>query len=293
VNADVEFLAVIDDGRGERPVQADPQTISAGSSVPTSSVWRDRVSYVVGTALVVIAGLAWLGVVRQGMDMQPGMTSGAAALSLSAAVVFLVAWGVMMAAMMLPSATPMIVIYDKISRGLTQRDRVIPTALFAAIYLSIWLGLGVLVYVASVGLNVLAEANPNVTSWLPYILAAVLVATGLYQFTALKQACLRSCRTPVSFLMGRWRTGYAGTIKLAVAHATYCVGCCVALMVVLVAAGAMSLPWVLLIATIVFIEKLLPRGELFARLAGVGFVVLGLAIAVDPDLAAMLRGAPM
>lgn len=269
-------------------MQADPQTISAGSSV-----WRDRVSYLVGAALVVISGIAWVGVVRQGMDMQPGMTSDAGTLSLSAAAIFLAAWGVMMAAMMLPSATPMIVMYEKISRGLARRERVLPTALFAAIYLSIWLGLGVLVYIAGVGLSALAETNPDLTGWLPRILAAVLVATGLYQFTTPKQACLRNCRTPVSFLMSHWRSGYAGTVKLAIAHSAYCVGCCVALMVVLVAAGAMSLPWVLLIATIVFVEKLLPRGDLFARAAGVGFVVLGLAILINPDLAAMVRGAPM
>jgi predicted metal-binding membrane protein len=271
----------------------DQQTISAGSGPPTSSVWRDRVSYFVGAALVAIAAIAWVGVVRQSMDMQPGMTSDADVVSLPAALVFLAAWGVMMAAMMLPSATPMIVMYDKINRGLAHGDRVVPTALFAGIYLLIWLALGAVVYIAGVGLSLLAAANPNVTGWLPYLLAAVLVATGIYQFTPLKRACLRNCRTPVGFVMGRWRAGYQGTVKLAVAHAGYCVGCCVALMVVLVAAGAMSLPWVLLIAAIVFIEKLLPRGELFARLAGVGFVVLGFAIAVDPDLAAMLRGAQM
>jgi predicted metal-binding membrane protein len=269
-------------------VQADQPTISAGSGIPTSRFWRDRVSSVVGASLVVIAGIAWVGVVRQGMDMQPGMSSDAGVVSLPAALAFLGAWGVMMAAMMLPSATPMIVMYDKISRGLAAGDRVVPTALFAAIYLLIWLGLGVGVYIAGAGLNLLAAANPNVISWLPYLLAAVLVATGVYQFTPLKRACLRNCRTPVGFVMGRWRAGYQGTVKLAVAHAGYCVGCCV-----LVAAGAMSLPWVLLIAAIVFVEKLVPRGELFARLAGVGFIVLGSAVAIDPDLAALLRGAPM
>ena len=93
--------------------------------------------------------------------------------------------------------------------------------------------------------------------------------------------------------MARWQSGYAGTLKLAGAHAAYCVGCCSALMVVLIAAGAMSLPWVLLIAAIVFIEKLLPRGDLVARLVGVGFVALGVAVAIDPDLAAVLRGNSM
>jgi len=274
-------------------VRADQQPISADSGVSTASIWRDRVSYVVGAALAAITAIAWVEVVRQNMDMQPAITGDADVVSLPAAVVFLAAWGVMMAAMMLPSATPMIVMYDKISRGLAHGNRVVPTAFFAAIYLLIWLALGAVVYIAGAGLNLLAAANPNVASWLPYLLAAVLVATGVYQFTPLKRACLRNCRTPVGFVMGRWRAGYRGTVKLAVAHAGYCVGCCVGLMVVLVAAGAMSLPWVLLIAAIVFIEKLLPRGELFARLAGVGFVVLGFAIAVDPDLAAMLRGAPM
>ena len=267
--------------------------ISAGSSGPISSVRTDRSTYVRGAALAAIAALAWAGVVGQGLGMQPGMTSDAVSLSPSAAFVFLVSWGVMMTAMMLPSATPMIVMYDKVSRRLAERDRVVPTALFAAVYLSIWLSLGVVVYLAGVGLHALAEAVPNLTTLLPYFLAAVLVVTGVYQFTALKQSCLRHCRSPLSFLMARWRGGYAGALRLAAAHASYCVGCCAALMVVLVAAGAMSLPWVLLIATTVFIEKLLPRGELFARVVGVGFVVLGLAIAVDPDLAAMLRGAPM
>ncbi|HEV2032954.1 MAG TPA: DUF2182 domain-containing protein [Candidatus Dormibacteraeota bacterium] len=208
--------------------------------------------------------------------------------------VFLVAWSVMMAAMMLPSATPMIVLYEKVSQNLSQSDHhVVPTALFAAVYLAIWLTVGVPVYICGLMLNALADANPIVAAWFPYALAAVLVATGAYQFTALKQSCLHYCRTPLSFLMARWQTGYAGTAKLAVAHAAYCIGCCAGLMVVLVAAGAMSLPWVLLIAAVVFIEKLLPRGDLIARIAGVGFVVLGLAVALDPDLAAMLRGNSM
>jgi predicted metal-binding membrane protein len=249
-----------------------------------------RAAYVVGAVLVGFAAIAWAGVVLQGTGMQPGMASDGSSPSPSGALVFLSSWGVMMAAMMLPSATPMIVMYDKMSRNHARADRVIPTALFAAIYLSIWLGLGVLVYFAGAALGRLAEVSPSVADSLPYALAAVLVAAGAYQLTPLKRACLRHCRSPLSFLMARWRSGYAGAVKLAVAHAGYCVGCCLALMVVLVAAGAMSLPWVLLIASIVFVEKLLPRGELFGRVVGVGFVILGLAMAVEPELAAVLRG---
>jgi predicted metal-binding membrane protein len=222
------------------------------------------------------------------------MSEADASLSLSGAAVFLAAWGVMMAAMMLPSAMPMIVIYDKIRRGPSQNDRPgAPTALFATVYLAIWLVLGLIAYGGGVVERALADGNPSVSAWLPYAVAAVLIATGVYQFTALKQSCLRYCRTPLSFLIGRWQSGYAGTLKLAVAHATYCVGCCAALMMVLVAAGAMSLPWVLLIGAIVFVEKVLPRGDRFARIVGAAFVVLGVAVAIDPDLAAVLRGVAM
>jgi predicted metal-binding membrane protein len=255
---------------------------------------RDRSTYVTGAALVALAGIAWVSVVLQSTGMDSGMAGAETALSLSGALVFLAAWGVMMAAMMLPSATPMIVIYDKVRRGPSQDERPgIPTPLFAAVYLAIWLAFGLIAYAGGVALNALAGANPIVSTWLPYGVAAVLIATGVYQFTALKQACLRHCRTPLSFLMARWRSGYSGTFKLAVAHAVYCVGCCAALMVVLVAAGAMSLPWVLLIAAIVFVEKILPRGDLIARMVGAVFVVLGLAVTIDPELAAMLRGTSM
>ncbi len=262
----------------------------------TDSEWgssRDRGTIITGAALIGVAGVAWVGVVLQGMSMKEG--AGAYDLiSLSGGFAFLAAWVVMMAAMMLPSATPMIALFDKVGRGSIQgRDRAAGTALFALVYLGIWVGFGLLVYLMSAALGALADASPVVSAWLPYGLAAVLVAAGAYQFTALKQSCLGHCRTPLSFLMGRWQSGYAGALKLAGAHAAYCIGCCSALMVVLVAAGAMSLPWVLLIALIVFIEKLLPRGDFVARMVGVGFVVLGLAVAIDPELAATLRGTAM
>lgn len=269
-------------------------TTSGGTPAPIPRAWRDRTTLVTGAALIGFAGVAWIGVVLQGMGMPPGMTGDADSASLPGAAVFLTAWGVMMVAMMLPSATPMIVLYERVSRNRSHSDRyAIPTVLFAAIYLAIWLGFGVLVYLAGLVLNALADANAGVADWFPYGLAAVLLAAGVYQFSALKQSCLRYCRTPLSFLMARWRSGYAGTARLALAHAAYCIGCCAGLMLVLVAAGAMSLPWVLLIAAVVFVEKLLPRGDAVARIVGVGFVLVGLSIALDPSLATMLRGSTM
>ena len=93
--------------------------------------------------------------------------------------------------------------------------------------------------------------------------------------------------------MSRWRRGYGGTLRVAVEHAAYCVGCCWGLMAVLVAAGAMGLAWVLLIAVVVFVEKLLPRGEWTARALGAALIALGIAVAVQPNLAILLRGGMM
>jgi predicted metal-binding membrane protein len=112
----------------------------------------------------------------------------------------------------------------------------------------------------------------------------------VYQFTPLKRACLHACRTPLGFLTSNWRDGYAGTLRLAAHHAVTCVGCCLALMIVLVAAGAMGLAWVALIAIVVFAEKVLPYGEWTARVAGVAFVALGLLVAVRPDLVPFIQG---
>src|SRR5688500_7465371 len=154
----------------------------------------------------------------------------------------------------------------------------------------VWLGIGVPVYAASVAGAALGEGG---AAWLPYALAVVLAMAGAYQFTAIKRVCLKNCQSPLGFMMERWRAGYGATLRLALAHATYCVGCCWGLMVILVAAGAMSLPWVLLIAAVVFAEKLLPRGEWTARAVGAGLVLLAIAVAIRPDLAVALRGGQM
>jgi predicted metal-binding membrane protein len=118
----------------------------------------------------------------------------------------------------------------------------------------------------------------------------VLIVAGAYQFSPLKHACLRACRSPLGFFVGHWRPGFPGSLRMAVAHAGYCLGCCWALMLVLVAAGAMGLAWVVLIAALVGAEKLAPRGDWIARLAGAALIGLGLAIALRPELVASLHG---
>src|SRR5258705_8684868 len=124
---------------------------------------------------------------------------------------------------------------------------------------------------------------------LAYARAGVLVAAGFFQFPPLKHICLRHCRSPLGFLMGHWRAGWRGGLVLGWAHACYCLGCCGALMVVLVVAGAMGLPWVLAIACVVAAEKLVRGGEWIARGAGLALTLLGLATALNPGLSTALR----
>jgi predicted metal-binding membrane protein len=244
---------------------------------------RDRATLVTYGVLLLITAAAWVHVVTAmpggdmaGMDMvmTPTLVDGAA---------YVVAWAVMMAAMMLPSALPMIGLYAATQKAASVTARAGAVALFALTYLALWALTGVPVYLASHALMAITGTT------LAYVVAGVLVIAGLFQLTPLKQVCLRHCRSPIGFLLGHWRAGRRGTLALGWAHAVYCLGCCWALMAVLVVAGAMGLPWVLLIACAVAAEKLLPRGEWIARLTGVALMLLGAAVAVRPALAAALR----
>lgn len=247
-----------------------------------------------GVRGVALAGLllgvtlfAWLGVIQSAAMMpMPEMEP----LSVAAMVGFTLQWGVMMTAMMLPSAAPMILLYSGASQRLTESSaRVIPSEAFALTYVALWLLTGVPVYLAWVAVGELAARSGTFAAAMPYAIAATLFATGVYQLTPAKHACLRQCQSPVDFLMRRWRSGYFASLRLAATHAAYCIGCCWALMVLLVVAGAMSLPWVLAIALIVFAEKVLPGGERTARLTGIALIVVAMTVAIWPDLAGVLR----
>jgi predicted metal-binding membrane protein len=278
-----------------------PAPATSPTAAELADGWRhERGTLVTGALLLVVAAVAWVAVVRQAsmaqMDMPMpggGMSDAGGMGSLKGGALFVGSWGVMMAAMMLPSAVPMIALYRTVSRSLGQRgqprQQVAPTALFAATYLVVWLLFGVPVYLVSVAISAVAGD----AAWLPYGVATVLIAAGAYQFTAIKEVCLKQCQSPLSFLLQRWKNGYVSTLRLGVAHAVYCLGCCWGLMAVLVAAGAMSLPWVLLIAAVVFAEKILPRGLWTARAIGGTLLVLGVAVAFAPRVAPVLRGEPM
>jgi predicted metal-binding membrane protein len=242
--------------------------------------------------LAAITALAWRAVLRDASDMaMPGTSP-----SLLEGAAFTAQWGVMMAAMMLPSAAPMILLYRTVRARLsTQGERAVPAWAFAAVYLALWLAVGVPVYGGYVAVGAALARWPRLDGVAPYAVAAILAAAGLYQFGEAKRVCLRACESPLDFLMRRWRAGHAASLALAARHAGYCLGCCWALMAILVAAGAMSIPWVVSITLVVFAEKVLPWGERTARVVGVGLIALGVAVALRPSLALTMRGsgAPM
>jgi predicted metal-binding membrane protein len=245
---------------------------------------RDRITVLTSVVLLLIAAAAWVSVVRSGLEGDDDMMMPMPA-TVADGLAFVVGWGVMMTAMMLPSALPMISLYGAMQRGAPgATGKGVPVATFTAVYLLLWAASGVPVYFAHTLLMTLAG------SAFAYAIAAVLLAAGAFQLSPLKQVCLRACRSPLGFLLGHWRAGRRGSLALGWSHAAYCLGCCWALMLVLVAAGAMGLRWVLLITAVVAAEKLLPGGEWFAWTAGGVLLLLGATAALRPDLVMVLRG---
>jgi predicted metal-binding membrane protein len=240
---------------------------------------RDR--QVVSASLVGIAGLAWLYVLHLGRGMSaagemrmamPQMQSwGAVDLLL-----LFVMWAVMMIAMMVPSAAPMILLFatvDRRRRG--EHQPYVATGVFLIGYLAVWSGFSAVATGAQWGLHRAALLSPMMVSSSAVLGGALLVAAGVFQWTPLKYACLTRCRSPLGFLLSEWREGLRGAFVMGLRHGAYCVGCCWALMTLLFVAGVMNLLWVAAIAAFVLVEKVIPHGQVVSRLTGVALVVAG------------------
>jgi predicted metal-binding membrane protein len=192
-----------------------------------------------------------------------------------------VMWGVMMIAMMTPSATPMIVMFSAMNRRRAeQRGPVVRTGLFVLGYLAAWMAYSAVAAVAQWALHALAVLSPAMASTSPYLGGGLLLAAGIFQWTPLKRACLTSCRSPLGFLMAEWREGRMGAVVMGFRHGVYCVGCCWVLMALLFVAGVMNLLWVAAIAAFVLVEKVVPAGERVAQVAGVVLALAGLAVMI-------------
>jgi predicted metal-binding membrane protein len=185
-------------------------------------------------------------------------------------------WTVMMAAMMVPSATPMILAFVTVNQRRQAANRpFVPVAIFLFGYLAVWTAFSAVATLAEWGLHQAAMLSTTMTATSTALNGGLLIAAGIFQWTPMKRACLKGCRSPLSFLMSEWRDGAAGAFVMGLRHGAYCVGCCWFLMALLFVAGVMNLLWVAVIALFVLAEKLSPKGELLARVAGVGLVIAG------------------
>ncbi len=186
-------------------------------------------------------------------------------------------WTVMMAAMMLPTAVPMIMAYARMRAG--ERRAGAPwlaVLLFSGGYVAAWSAFSLGAAVLQAGLTDLAYLSPMAMQVIPGPLTGgILIAAGVYQFMPLKQACLRQCRTPIGFLMTQWREGRWGAFTMGSRHGLFCIGCCWALMGLLFVAGIMNAVWIIAITLYVLIEKTVANSQLISKLAGVAMVGMG------------------
>jgi predicted metal-binding membrane protein len=182
-------------------------------------------------------------------------------------------WAVMMAGMMAPSASPMLLLFAATGTGRGERNASLKTLTFGLGYLAVWTGFSAGATLAQYALHQAALLSPMMASSSSRLSSAILLAAGAYQLTPWKGKCLTHCRSPLGFLMTNWRDGMAGAFRMGFRHGAYCLGCCWALMFVLFVVGVMNLAWVAALTVFVLIEKIGPAGAIAARVAGAAMVV--------------------
>jgi predicted metal-binding membrane protein len=190
-----------------------------------------------------------------------------------ALLLFLVSWQVMVGAMMLPSSLPLVRMFAAASSGAP--DRGLALAAFLGAYAVVWSGFGLLAFLGDAGLHALVASSPWMAANDWVIAPSVLLLAGAFQFTPLKDACLRACRHPASFLRRHYRRGPRGAFALGARHGMFCVGCCWALMLVMFAAGAVSLVWMAVLTALMVHEKTRPSGARTVPLTGVVLLAAG------------------
>ena len=251
----------------------------AGSAVERV-LRNDRILVISGLLVVIVLSWVYLfagaGTMQEMGDMLMPMSSGP--WTVKHAMVMLVMWAVMMAAMMLPSATPMILLYATIARNRHAKGQpAVESGIFMLGYGAIWIAFSLGAVALQFALERATMLSPMMEATSITLAGGLLIAAGIYQWTPLKQACLLRCRSPLDFVLTHWRNGARGAFVMGVWHGTYCVGCCWMLMLLLFVGGVMNLGWIAGIAIFVLVEKLVPAGHWIGRGAGVLLIGWGAA----------------
>ena len=226
------------------------------------------VTAVIVASLLLCATAAWVVTIAQAGSMGMG------GVAMMGAGLFLLTWVVMMVAMMFPSVAPMVLAHASVTRS--RGEGLLPTAAFVLGYLLVWSAAGL---VPLAFLQVVDQVWVAPAWWLARTGGAAVVVAGVYQFTPLKNACLRACRTPLGFVLTHdFGRGPAAAVRAGAAHGLYCLGCCWALMVVLAVIGLMNVAWMAVIAAIFFIEKNVRGGDWLPKVVGAVCIVGGVAL---------------
>jgi predicted metal-binding membrane protein len=251
---------------------------------------------IVLVAIAVLAAIAWVYLVllartmaMDGMDMtgyralpalEAMMVPAEQPWAADEFVLVFIMWAVMMVGMMLPSAAPMILIYTRVARQSAGPARPLASAAwFAAGYLLMWGGFALAATAGQWALDRLLLLSPMMAVTSRLVGGIVLIVAGLYQWSPLKEACLRQCQSPWLFIQnnGGFRGGAKGALLLGARHGAYCIGCCWALMALLFVLGVMNVVWIAVLAILVLAEKVLP-GRLTPRVAGILLLATGLSM---------------
>lgn len=268
---------------------------TAGTPRSTLGLLGRPMTIAIVVALLGLAAIAWALTVQQALGMG-GMVTGLGQVGARmpndmAAPLFMAMWLTMMVAMMFPTIAPMVLAHRAVVRK--RGEGGLPTVAFVAGYLLVWTAIGLLPLAALLGFRGLTA---GVADSLPLRVAAgaVLVGAGLYQFTPWKRICLHHCRSPLAFIMTHdFGSGSPGAVRAGMAHGAFCLGCCWALMAVLVVVGLMNLVWMAAIALVFFLEKNWRHGRALLLVVGPVLVVLGVAIVLQPALLMVLAGGGM
>ena len=245
---------------------------------------HDRAVVLGALAGIIVAAWAYL-LLGAGIDMEMMDMGGGQLMAMApewtpgyAALIF-VMWVVMMAAMMLPSAAPTILLVAALARNRGGISGAVPAtaALFASGYILVWSGFSLAAAFLQWGLSEAGLLSETMALGNAILVGAVLVAAGVYQWTPLKDTCLRHCRSPAEFLVRHWRRGALGAVRTGIRHGLFCLGCCWVLMALLFVGGLMNLAWVGAITLLVLIEKTMPWGGRMSRVAGALLAVWGAA----------------
>jgi predicted metal-binding membrane protein len=253
-------------------VPAQQRLTGGGGLAPAFAAVRARLGLV--AVLFALAGVGWWWTARQMRGMDEGPWTGLGTLGW-----FLGVWLVMMAAMMFPSVAPTVALYSR----MTRRRSPLSPLLFVVGYLVTWVGAGLVAFAL---ITLVDRAAGDVLAWDRagrWVAGATLVVAAVYELSPLKDVCLGKCRSPLGFLLGAWRDGRGGALRMGARHGAWCVGCCWALMASLFALGVMSVAWMALVAGLIALEKTLPWHRVATYGTAVVLLTLGILLFAAPE----------